>query len=160
MISTKPNKESLLTAIGLCFMILILLFGCTAGNYGKLKSTPEVKREFENYQILPDHKYYYRGTYNSPIAIVGINANYQLNLSLWVPIDSKSKNFRILIDKVSILTTGSTAQPWGFTILDQNGNQVGVWYSSVRAATVKVDENNQIVALSPLPTVTAGYQRD
>jgi hypothetical protein len=160
MSSKKPNKESILTAIVLLLTILAILTGCTAGNYGRLESNKDVTRKFEDYQILPNHKYYYRGTYNSPIAIAGIDTNYQLNLSLWVPIDPKSKNFRTLIDKVSIIASGSTARAWGFNILDQAGNVVGVWYSPSRGATVKVDENNQIVMLSPMPTVARGTQRD
>jgi len=160
MTSTKPNKECIGIAIGLGFMILTVLSGCVAGNYGRLQSNPEVARAFKEYQILPDHKYYYRGTFSAPIAIVGINSKYQLNLSLWVPIDTNSNNFRTLIDRVSILTDFSIAQAWGFTILDQVGNDVGVWYSPSRGATVKVDANNQIVMLSPMPTAAKGDQPD
>ena len=158
--SKKPNKPNMLPAIVLLLTILVLLTGCTAGNYGRLKSDPAVTQKFENYQVLPNHKYYYRGTFNSPIAIVGINTKFQLNLSLWVPIDPESDNFRTIIDRVSLITSGSTASAWGFKIYDQSGNEVGVWYSASRGASVKVDENNQIVMLSPMPTVARGHQRN
>ena len=127
-------------------------------NYGQLKSNPEVTQTFESYRILPDTKYYYRGTYGSPIAIVGIKNNYQLNSRLWVQIDPESKDFRILINKVSLQGTGGTTNPWGLTILDNAGNDVGVWYSAIRAAAVKIDEKGRIVNLSPLRTVTIGDQ--
>ena len=80
------NKRRFFTAIILFSMILISLSGCTMSNYGKLKSNPEVKQSFETYQILPNHKYYFRGAKSRPTVIVGINENYELNLKLWVQI--------------------------------------------------------------------------
>ena len=128
-------------------------------NYGQLKSNKEATQAFESYQILPDHKYYYRGTYSRPIAVVGIKEDYGLNSKLWVEIDPKTKDFRTLIDRVSLQGSGSTTNPWGFTILDHSGKDVGVWYSAIRAAAVEINENGQIVNLSPLRTVSKGNQR-
>ena len=140
-------------------MILTAISGCTMSNYGKLKSTPEVKQSFETYQILPNHKYYFRGVKSRPTVIVGINENYELNLKLWVQIDPESEDFRRLIDIVSLQGGGTTTQPWGFRILDSAGNDVGVWYSAIRAAAVEINENGQIVNLSPLRTVAIGDQQ-
>jgi hypothetical protein len=152
-------KGKLSTAIILCSIILTALSGCSMANYGKLKSNKEATQAFESYQILPDHKYYYRGTYSRPIAIAGIKEDYRLNSRLWVEIDLKSKDFRTLIDKVSLQGSGSTTHPWGFIILDHSGREVGVWYSAIRAAAVEINENGQIVNLSPLRTVSTGNQR-
>ena len=153
------NKGKLSTAIIICFIILIILSGCSMSNYGQLKSNKEATQAFESYQILPDHKYYYRGTYSRPIAVVGIKEDYVLNSKLWVEIDPKTKDFRTLIDRVSLQGSGSTTNPWGFTILDHSGRDVGVWYSAIRAAAVEINENGQIVNLSPLRTVSKGNQR-
>ncbi len=158
MIISKINMGRLFSTVSIFFMGLIAFSGCSMSNFGKLKSTPEVTRAFEAYQILPGHKYYYRGTYSRPVVIVGINENYELNSKLWVGIDPKSKDFRKLIDKVSLQGSGSTTDPWGFTILDNSGRDVGVWYSAIRAAAVDINENGQIVNLSPLRTVTKGDQ--
>jgi len=127
-------------------------------NYGMLKSNPEVTQAFEAYQILPKHKYYYRGTSSRPSVIAGIHENYALNSPLWVEINPKSEDFRKLIERVALQGSGSTIQPWGFTILDKSGNDVGVWYSAIRAAAVEIDAKGRIVNLSPLLAVTAGNQ--
>ena len=92
------------------------------------------------------------------MVIAGINVNFELNSKLWLEIDPKSKDFHTLIDRVSLQGSDSTTQPWGFTILDKSGNDVGVWYSAIRAAAVQIDENGLIVNLSPLRTVTVGDQ--
>ncbi len=158
MISSKVNIIGRNPAIFSLFIVLSVLSGCSASNYGKLKSNPEATRLFEAYQILPDHTYYYRGTYSRPLVIVGIIKNYDLNSKLWVGIDPDSPDFRTLIDRVSLQGAGSTSQPWGFDILDKSGKYVGIWYSVVRAAAVEVGENGRIINLSPLSTVTKGYQ--
>ena len=127
-------------------------------NYGRLESSPDITRAFEAYQIIPDHTYYYRGTFSSPFVIAGINENFELNSKLWVEVDPQSKDFRTLIDRISLQGSGGTTRPWGFTILDHSGNAAGVWYSAIRAAAVEINENGQIVNLSPLRMVTRGRQ--
>jgi hypothetical protein len=140
------------------FIVFAALSGCAMSNYGRLESSPDITRAFEAYQIIPDHTYYYRGTFSSPFVIAGINENFELNSKLWVEVDPQSKDFRTLIDRISLQGSGGTTRPWGFTILDHSGNAVGVWYSAIRAAAVEINENGQIVNLSPLRMVTRGRQ--
>ena len=159
MILPKSYACRVFTVITLFSITLLTLGGCSTSNYGQLKSNPDVTRSFQGYQILPGHKFYYRGAYSKPTAIVGINQNYKLNLKLWVAIDPESDDFRILIDRVSLQGMGRTVEPWGFTILDKAGNDVGVWYSALRYAAVMINENRQIVNLQPSRTVAIGDQR-
>jgi len=154
MISAKRNIQRLFAVI----TVLTALGGCSAANYGQLKSNPEVTQTFNTYQILPNHKYYYRGSFSSPLVIVGIKENYELSSRLWVQIDPKSKDFRALIEKISFQGMGGTTRPWGFDILDPAGNQVGVWYSAIRGAAVEINSNNQILNLAPLGIATKGVQ--
>jgi hypothetical protein len=156
MIRLKIHMGRLPGAVAIFFIFLTIVGGCALSNYGRLEPNSDVTRTFEAYQIIPDHTYYYRGTFSRPFVIAGINKNFELNSKLWVKIDTQSKDFRTLIDRVSLQSTGSTIKPWGFTILDHSGRNVGVWYSALRAAAVEVNENGQIVNLSPLKTVTRG----
>ena len=158
MMRLKIHMGRLPGAVVLFFMFLTILGGCAMSNYGRLESNSDIRRAFETYQIMPDHTYYYRGTFSRPFVIVGINKNFELNSKLWVEIDPQSKDFRTLIDRVSLQGSGSTTRPWGFRILDHSGSAVGVWYSAIRAAAVEVNENGQIVNLSPLRIVTRGGQ--
>ena len=130
-------------------MILFVLGGCSTSKFGTLESDKEVKRSFESYQVLPNHKYYYWGTSSAPRAIVGIDDNYELNLTMWVKIDTESDNYRKMIDILSASTTGFVEEPWGFRILDREGNYVGVWYSVVKATSVDINDNRQIVRFGP-----------
>ena len=159
MNKAKVNTGRIFATVILVSMILIALGGCSTANFGRLNSNQEVTRSFETYEILPNHKYYYRGTFSRPIAIAGINENYELISRMWVEVDPKSKDFRTLIDRVSIQGSGTTTRPWGFVILNPAGRDVGVWYSAIRAAAVEINENNQIVNLSPIRSVAIGNQR-
>ena len=154
----KNHMGRLSDSIIWSFMVLAALSACAMSNYGRLQSSPDITRAFKAYQVLPDHTYYYRGTFSQPFVMVGINKNYELNSKLWLEVDPKSKDFRTLIDRISLQGSGGTTQPWGFNILDHSGNTVGVWYSAIRAAAVEVNEKGQIVNLSPQRVVTRGGQ--
>ena len=141
-------------------MILLAFAACSTSNFGRLESDKEIKQSFESYRVLPNHKYYYRGVSSKPTVIVGIEENYELNLKMWVKIDTESDNFRRLIDIVSLQGMGNNIEPWGFRILDKTGNYVGVWYSALRAAAVDINDNRQIVNLQPSTMVVRGeHQR-
>ena len=159
MTITILSRRRFRNGLALILMISLSLCGCSATGYGRLTSEKEVTQAFEAYRILPEHRYYYRGTYSRPFAIAGINENYTLDSKLWIQIDPESEDFRTLINRVALQGTGSAAEPWGFRIVDHAGKDVGVWYSAIRAAAVEIDENGRIVNLSPLRTVATGRQR-
>jgi len=147
----------LFSAIIIYFSFLATFGGCSLANYGKLKSDPAVARAFENYQVLPGYKYYYRGTFSQPFVIIGIKENFELHSKLWVAVDPQSKDFRTVIERISLQGAGGTVQPWGLTIFDASGRDIGVWYSALNNAAVEVN-GNQIVNLSPVGTVAIGNQ--
>ena len=152
------NRRCLISTI-LCLMLFLDLSGCSMSKYGKLESDREIKQSFETYQELPNHNYYFRGARSKPTVIVGIDDAYELNLKMWVAIDTGSDDFRRLIDIVSLQGMGNAINPWGFKIIDHSGEYVGVWYSALRAAAVEVNENRQIVNLQPSRTVVVGEQQ-
>jgi hypothetical protein len=155
------KKSRTLIILFSAIIIITALGNCSTGNFGRLQSDREITQAFKTLTILADHKYYYRGTFSSPTVIVGINENFSLNLTLWVTIDPQSKDFKTLVDRVSLqsMLGGSTVQPWGYKILDQTGNTVGIWYSALRSAAVQVNENNEIVNLAPTGNITRMNQR-
>ena len=154
-----PSKRKFLISIILFPMVFLALSGCSMSKYGRLESDRGIKQSFETYQVLPNHNYFFRGVSSKPTVIVGIENSYVLNLKMWVPIDTDSEDFRRLIDIVSLQGMGKAFEPWGFKIFDHTGSYVGVWYSSIRAAAVEVNENRQIVNLQPSRTMVSGEQQ-
>lgn len=158
MTALKTSRGKVWQTNSLWVILLAALIGCAASNYGRLTSNPDVTQAFQNHQVLPNHTYYYRGSHSRPFVVAGIQKDFVLDSPLWVEIDTQSKDFRTLIDRVSLQGTGNTVQPWGFTIIDSTGREIGVWYSAIRAAAIDVDENGRIVNLAPIGAVTRGNQ--
>ena len=153
------NKSKISIVLISAFIILAVLSGCSTGNFGRLQSDRETTQVFETLKVLPNHKYYFRGTFSRPHVIAGIHDDFTLNSNLWVEIDTQSQDFRTLVQRVSLQGTGSTVDPWGFKILAPDGQYVGIWYSALRTASVQINEENEIITLAPTGGITRGNQR-
>ena len=136
---------SVLTASALEFPSLKSL-GLPSFKYGRLKRNRDVNQSFENYKILPDHKYYTSGRADIPHAIIGIQNNYKLRPGLWQEINLTRP---LLRGWVSQMDNIYGYPPYGSVILDDNGKRIGVWYSSKQWTTVIIEENNEIAVLAP-----------
>jgi hypothetical protein len=117
-------------------------------NYGSLERDKETTRIFETHKVLPDHKYYINGWGNIPYAIIGIQEKYTLRQGLWQEVDLTTQLLRSWIYQMD---TVYGYPPYGSKILDDTGNQVGIWYSSKQWTTVIVEEDNVIAVFAPEP---------
>jgi len=156
-VKTRYRKKRLLLVIWLLVGVFLFI-SCSAANYGKLESKREVTRWFKEYRVVSGYRYYYRGTRSQPVAVVGIKEKYVLDSKLWIAVDPESRDFRTLIDRVSLQDTGGRTQAWGFIIRDASGNEVGLWYSAIRAAAIQIDADGRITKLLPMRAVTTGNQ--
>jgi hypothetical protein len=145
----KIQRPSTVIGLGLLF----LLCSCTTSNYGKLQSSPEITKIFDDERILSDHSYYYSGLQGVPDAIVGIQSNYSLKSKTWQPVDLTSQ---ILKKWVYRMTSVQLVRPRGAWILGPDGNRIGVWYSAQHQATVRVEQGNRVVVIPPLPPELRG----
>jgi hypothetical protein len=121
--------------------------------YGKLKRDREVNRTFQTYKVLQRHKYYTSGQANIPYAIIGINSNYKLRPGNWREVQLTTPLLRGWISRMDNIYG---YPPYGSAILDDNGNQIGVWFSSKQWTTVIIEENSEIAVLAPEPPGFAG----
>ena len=133
---------------------MVAAMGCAA-NYGSLQQNTEVHQAFQEFEVLPDHLYYFQGLESQPLAVAGIHQQYHLNAKLWQQFDPTAPALENLIERL-IIRYGY--KPRGFVILDHDGNKIGIWYSSFYWATVQTGANNDIVVLSP-EAPSSGTQR-
>lgn len=112
----------------LCLLAgLLILAGCS-GQYGRLSVNDSVKNQIENYQVLPDHNYYYSGAEVSPRAIIGIHKDYTLKSDLWKPVELTPDQLKKWMIYFGSSTTSD--QPFnGSEILTPDGNRIGIWYA-------------------------------
>lgn len=116
--------------------------------YGSLERSREVTKIFEKPEILPDHKYYIHGWGSVPYAIIGIKNKYTLRKGLWKEIKLTVPMLRSWISKMDIIYD---YPPYGSRILDDQGNQLGVWYSSKQWTTIIIEDENHFAILTPEP---------
>ncbi len=159
MVLPLQFKNRAWAVAGVLLLISISLCACSTSNYGKIESRTSVTNSFQSNEILPNHKYYFAGVRSQPTVIVGINQNYELMDRMWTQIDPESNDFSVIIDRVLIRQSDFRFQAWGFVILDPEGNEVGVWYSTYRTAAVRINENGQITKLHPMGHRAIGDQR-
>ena len=116
--------------------------------YGKLKRDRDVNRIFQTYQVLADHKYYKTGQGNIPHAIIGIQDSFKLRSGIWKAVEVTTPMLRNWVTKMDNIYG---YPPYGSRILDDNGQRLGIWYSSKQWTTVILEENNEIAVLAPEP---------
>jgi hypothetical protein len=96
-------------------------------NYGTLVPRSEVTQAFDGYRIDPDLNYYFSGAEAWPDAIIGVSKAYTLDSTLWRKITATPEVFKNLVSGMQ--SRPSTLPLHGYAILDDQGRQIGVWYS-------------------------------
>ncbi|NNL76327.1 MAG: hypothetical protein HKO68_08335 [Desulfobacterales bacterium] len=134
-------------------LMLLLVSGCGASNYGRLQSSREATEVFNQDQVISDYTYYYSGFQTIPYGIIGIDNNYRLRSSHWKRIDM---NPTLLNQLTYRMQNVYSLDPRGSWILDPDGRRVGIWYSSQLWTKVKLSKNNQIVVITPKPPELSG----
>jgi len=129
----------------LCGAIEIQLPGLNL-KYGKLQRSRDVTKSFETPRILENHQYYSNGWGSVPYAIIAIDRKYKLRKGLWKAVEATVPLLRSWVHQMDSIYG---YPPYGFQILDDKGNQVGVWYSSKQWTTIVIEEGNQIAVFAP-----------
>jgi hypothetical protein len=149
--AAPAKSQRLYAVIGLG--LLFLLGSCATSNYGKLQSSHEITKMFDNYQILSDHLYYFSGLQGVPDAIIGIHSNYSLDSKVWQQVDFTPLLLKKWADRMTYV---HLVKPRGAWILGPDGNRIGIWYAARHQATIRVEKGNRVVIVPPLPPELRG----
>ncbi len=113
------------------------------GGYGSLVPRSDVTEAFENYQADPDLNYYFSGSDVWPDALFGLNKAYTLNSPLWRKIEMTPEAMKKLVSGMKARPSSPVLH--GFAILDDQGRQIGKWYSILGIQTFIKMENERTV---------------
>ena len=134
----KGNRFYRLLLSASLLIACALIGGCATGTWGRLDMSSEVRRDFMEGKVLPAHRYYTSGPESTPDAIIGIAEEFTLVTERW---RERTMTPVLLGNLVFQMATeyGSPEEGLtGSTIVDQNGERIGVWYSPVSTSTVKI----------------------
>jgi hypothetical protein len=134
-------------------LLLVLVGGivaaCSMANIGAMRNSSEVTQQFEKLEARPNYRYWYLNQENSPYAVVGLEREYRLDDDpMWQAVAADSTTFRKVVGLVQSFPLPNSYTS-GFAIMDPQGRQIGVWYSSLTAG-ITVDPQTKIVSISTM----------
>lgn len=126
--------------------LAFLASGCQPENAGATRKATEVAQAFESLQVFPDYRYFFLNQENNPCGVAGLDRGYWIEGPDWQEVDPRSPVLGKVVGLVqSFSARGSRAE--GFYIVDRQGNQIGVWYSSLNAGiTINPDTQRVMIA--------------
>ena len=139
-------------------LIFLFMLSC-ANTIGNKVKDDEIKTLFENYEYVSNYSYYYTAYGDGPVAVVGINNDYELvkvsgrgNVTNWQQFEAGGEKLKELVDAIKAdrgpERKGLTD---GYNISTPDGDQVGVMYLarlSSGGIQIQFMEGNRI-AVSP-----------
>ncbi len=140
-----------------CFFLLIcgalfLLAGCAAtGPVGKWQVDRSVKHSFEAGTVLPDHTYYYLGSFAVPDSVIAIDNRFVLRTRVWAQVDISQKMLNGWLSWINTRNFGS-CEYYGGVILTPEGEYAGIWYSQNIINTIRMPEPGVLVVFQPIST--------
>jgi hypothetical protein len=148
------NIKKLCLPAALFLTALFLLAGCktlASIKSGQFVARGEVRKAFEEGQVNPAYMYYYSGSDAHPIAILGVDKTVKFDTGgLWKPIKNPSENLPPLVKGMDDRVLGLMQVTWGYSLLDDTGKQIGVWYSIPSGTTaVIVREDGTVMIYTP-----------
>ena len=97
----------------------------------------DIKALFENYEYVSNYSYFYTGYGDGPVAIVGIDKDYELvkvsgrgNVTNWQQFETGGEKLKELVEAIKADRYPERNSPtYGYIISTPGGDQVGVMYT-------------------------------
>lgn len=136
----------------ICVFLILASFGCAglhSGSYGKIVPNMDVTRTFEDHQVNTNFNYYISGSDVYPHAIIGIDKSYTLSSKLWKKREFTPETLKYLVENIKSKVLEFYETPHGFDILDNEGKNIGNWYSILSARTTVKIEDHSVIIITP-----------
>jgi len=129
---------------------LAILAGCAAGPPGgKWEIDPAAQQVFESGTVLPDHAYYYLGSFTAPDSIIAINKQFALRTRVWAQVDLTGQMLNGWLQWYRTEHYGPGCEYRGGVILTPDGRQAGFWYSQNIINIIRMPEAGVIEVYQP-----------
>jgi hypothetical protein len=110
--------------------IAVLLTGCAdKAPSGHWLIAPEGYAAFESGTVLPDHVYYYIGSYANPDSVIAIDRRFTLRTRVWAEADMTESLLNGWLQMFQTERYSPACTHRGGVILTPDGWRAGYWYS-------------------------------
>jgi len=147
------SRNGLLRAMGLLAVAAVLASGCAMANFGSIRSSADITRQFQEVEINPNYRYWYLNQENNPFGVLGIDREFTFEGGpLWAALEPDAATFKKIVGLVqSFPVKGSIST--GFEVMDADGRQIGVWYSSLTAGITVDSAAKKVSVTTPTPWI-------
>lgn len=136
-------------------LVILLCIGCAAGtmqmeHYGDMKPSAAVKAAFEGYVMDDTLVYYFTGPDAGPTGLMGIEQSHALESQVWRRIGEPQQALKGLIRNMQSKADEYGLSLYGFDIRDDEGNDIGDWYSILDGRMpVKITGEKRVMVYPP-----------
>jgi len=149
------KKIEKMTIVFLSIAMVLILSGCAgifSGNWARITPDAEVKKSLESFQVNPDYNYFYSGSDLYPRSLLGLSKAYKLDSDIWIKIELTPQKLQETVSNMQsqVLRYVMYERLFGFAIIDNNGRQIGIWYSiMVPGFSVNIRDNGKVIVSPP-----------
>lgn len=154
------NYFKIISYISTIFLLFSLssCAGLYSGKAATVSPDDSVTKSFQKLQINPAFNYYTTGSDAFPRTILGLNKSYILNSDLWEKIEPTQAIFYTLVNNMRDRAYPRGLNILGCSITDENGKQIGVWYSVVISElSIRITENREVIIYPPNDKLYESY---
>lgn len=133
-----------------CLLALVLLAGCFQ-NYGRIQWDEDITQSFQTRQVQPNYNYYYYGVGMRVFAILGLDPELEMESKMWRELETDSEEFKVAISRIWDNPYYTPSHARGASIVNPDGEKVGVYYSSLIYVTIKFESEKRISVIPDTP---------
>ena len=146
-------KTMILLSTGL--LVLLFAAGCSQ-NFGRIRWDENVTRAFEANQVEPAYHFYQYTVGMRVFAIVGLDPELELQSNIWRELSSDTEDFSLATSRIWSNYTQLPDDPRGAIIRNPSGEDVGVYFSSIRFVSINFRPENRVVLVLDTSVVRGG----
>ncbi len=131
------ERTYLIIVLVLCIGFIVFFMSRSGENYGKLRPGDSTTESLQSRREVPDLDYYYSGPESHPLAIIGVEKKFQFDSAKhWVRIGPGQDSLKRMMDGMQSRALQLNQNLRCFEIVDQRGERIGEWYSSMEIQPV------------------------
>ncbi len=126
-----------------------VITACAAGSGARLDRSKEVLDSFRAGTVLPGYRYYTISPGNTPDAILGIKEGYTLKSETWQETKMTPELLKRQVRQMDNLFDAEETGLLGSYVINDQEEQVGIWYSAVGTTQVEMTGPTEITVDPP-----------
>ena len=150
------KKVTLLTIFILTGLMMLFSVTACAKNFGRIHWDDNVTQAFQTNEVDRNYNFYQYTVGTQVYAIVGLDPKLELQSRIWRELESDTEDFSLATSRIWYNYTKTPRDPRGAIIRNPSGENVGVYFSSIRFLSINFKPNNRVTLMLDTTPITGG----